>query len=226
MIVILFVSLSLIFIFHHFLQTPAIKALAVWLLLIRKKREKTRKNIKIKGTISLEWLRLQRFSVYFLQRVFLLKQCWWCLFVCPQSVCWGCGGGGTVLRSLGGSRSLSGMEWYAKAAFLIYSVSILHDMQNKLWREGGKKVSFEWPCRLEGLIFSPSLLKILDMQMDVTVIPCHSLAGWLAVPTHSLLPVLCGVHPLSVARENVSGNGGSVLYPGRWIKKWNIAGTS
>lgn len=144
--------------------------------------------MKIKGTISLEWLRPQQFSVYFLHCVFLLKQSWWFLFVCPQSGWWGCGGGGTVLRSLGGSRSLSGMEWYAKAAFLIYSVSILHDMQNKLWREGGKKVSFEWPCRLEGLIFSPSLLKILDMQMDVTVIPCHSLAGWLAGGPHTFSP--------------------------------------
>lgn len=118
--------------------------------------------------------------------------------VCPQSVWWVCGGGTVSRRSLGGSWSLSGMVWYAKAAFLIYSVSILHDMQNKLWREEEKKLSFEWPCRLEGSIFSPSLLKILDMQMGVTVIPCHSLAGCLAVPTHSLLPGLCR-NPLSVA---------------------------
>lgn len=60
-----------------------------------------------------------------------------CVYVCA-CVWWrggGCGGdgGGIVLRrSLGESCSLSGK---AKAAFLIYSVSILHDMQNKLWKE-------------------------------------------------------------------------------------------
>lgn len=88
-------------------------------------------------------------------------------------------------RSLGGSLSLSGMVWYAKATILIYSVSILHDMQNKLWRE--EKISFEWPCRRS--IFSPWLLKILDMQMGVTVIPCHLMAGCLAVPIYSLTPL-------------------------------------
>lgn len=80
-----------------------------------------------------------------------------------------------------------------------------------------KKLSFEWPCRLEGSIFSPSLLKILDMQMGVTVIPCHSLAGWLAVPTHSLLPVLC-INSLSVAVTKRE----SVLYPQRWTKKMKL----
>lgn len=77
----------------------------------------------------------------------------------------GCGPVEWIDRQWWGRSVRNGLIW--QSSFLIYNVSCC--MICKINYEE-KKLSSKWPCWLEGLIFS-SLLKILDMQMAVTVIP-------------------------------------------------------